>query len=87
MELFRFLKWQWNKFDLWQKWYLTGAAFFGAGITASENVRYYLLAVPVGIALYYIGKCVIYDSIVESYQKYKQEKQSLFETIKTSHER
>lgn len=86
-ELFNFIRWQWRKYELWQKWWIVGAGFFGAGITSSKDYSHYFFAVPVSIIFFYTFKWWIWEPAKESWREYKQEKQNLFETIKTSHER
>lgn len=83
-ELVNFMKWQWRKFEMWQKVWIVGAAFFGAGIASPDNIRPYLISIPVVIVLGSILKWFLWDRIKESYTEYKKEKDQLFEKIKTS---
>lgn len=52
-EIFRFIKWQWQKFETWQKLWIIGAWFFGASLTANEPLKIYLLAVPIFILFFF----------------------------------
>lgn len=83
-ELIRFVSWRWRKFETWQKYYIVGFHFFIAGVLSPSPWRYILLSVPATIIITLFFKWWIWDQIQNSWQEYKKEKQSLFETIKTS---
>ncbi len=84
MKLFSFIKWQWNKFEFWQKLWMVGAAFFGAGLASPDHIRPYLIAVPVCIILGSTLKWFLWDSVFNSWKEFQKEQQSLFEKIKNS---
>ena len=84
MKIWSFIKWRWQKWERWQKLWIISAWFFGAGMSASEAYKLYLLAVPLTIFFFYVGKWWIWDPIKESYQEYQKEQQGLFDTIKHS---
>jgi hypothetical protein len=82
MEILNFLKWQWNKWQFWQKCYIFGACLLGAGVVAPEPYSLYLFAVPVTMLVVWTGKWMLWDQAVESWNTYKKEKSSLFDTIR-----
>ena len=84
MELIRFLRWQWNKWEPWQKLWIIGAGFFGAGVAADEPLKFYFLAIPITIMFVCSFKWFVWEPMIKSWSSYKEEKQNLFETIKTS---
>lgn len=83
-DILRFLKWQWRKFELWQKMFLFSMFILIASTFVDQPLQYYLQLVPVAIFFSTCVKWFIWDRTVESWQKYQAEKASLFETIKTS---
>ena len=83
-ELINFIKWQWSKWELWQKGYIFGAFFLGAGAVAPEPYRLYLFAIPVFMFFFWTGKWCIWDQVRASWDNYQAEKQKLFSTIKES---
>lgn len=84
-EVVSFLKWKWNKFETWQKWYIVLAFTFGAGIGAPKPYGNYVVAIPIIAFFFWTGKWWIWDPMVASWQVYKKEKEQLFDTIKDSH--
>ena len=83
-ELINFIKWQWSKWELWQKSFIVSSAFFGAGVTAPAPYSYYLLMVPTSVVLFWVTKWWVWDSIRTAWLNYQAEKQKLFTTIKES---
>ena len=83
-EIVNFLKWQWQKFEFWQKCFVISSFFMGAGIAAPESVRHLLLAVPLIVVFGFMTKWFIWDGIHSSWVKYKEERNSLLTTIKQS---
>lgn len=81
-EIVNFIKWQWNRWETWKKWYIVMAFIFGAGVATSDPYKYYILAVPITALILWTGKWWIWDQVVDSWNSYKKEKQSLFETIR-----
>ena len=81
-ELISFIKWQWNKWEFWQKSFIVSAAFFGAGVTAPSPYSYYLLMIPTSVTLFWMLKWVIWDGTRTAWLNYKKEKANLFNTIK-----
>ena len=84
-EILNFVVWQWNKFQTWQKGYIVGAFFVGAGIMAPQPWSNYIFAVPMIMLFCWTAKWWIWDELKKSWNKYQDEKQNLFNTIKDSH--
>lgn len=84
-EILNFIHWQWCKWETWQKGYIICAFFAGAGVVAPKPYDFYLFAMPITVLFVWTGKWLVWDQLVESWNKYKTEKQELFTTIKDSH--
>jgi hypothetical protein len=82
--IYKFLLWQWDKWNIWQRCFIVSAFFGGSAFVAPEPYGFYISMIPLSIVITYILKCIFWDGVTESYQKYQEERASLFETIKTS---
>ena len=83
-EVLNFIRWQWNKWELWQKGYIVGAFFAGTGMFAPKPYDLYLFAIPMIILFVWCTKWMVWDQLKESWNKYQTEKRELFSTIKKS---
>jgi Sec-independent protein secretion pathway component TatC len=83
-EVVNFIVWQWNQWQTWQKGYIVGAFMLGASIFAPEPYSKYLIAVPMIMLFVWTFKWAVWNQLMESWNKYKTEKQELFATIKES---
>lgn len=81
-EVILFIKWQWKRWELWQRCYIVGAFFFGVGLGLPSPYRNYVMVVPVVMLFLAIAKWFMIDPIRSSWEKYKKEKSGLFEVIK-----
>lgn len=81
-EIVNFIRWQWQRWQLWQKGYILGAAMLGAGVVAPEPYSFYLFAVPAIMLVVWTGKWWVWDSLKDSWTSYKKEKKQLFDTIR-----
>ena len=84
-EVLKFIRWQWSKWETWQKGYIICAFFMGAGVVAPRPYNIYLFAIPMTMLFICTGKWLIWDQVKASWDKYQTEKQGLFPTIKDSH--
>jgi ABC-type bacteriocin/lantibiotic exporter with double-glycine peptidase domain len=82
--IFGFICWQWQKWEAWQKIFIFSMFAFLLGYQFEGSVRTFLAAIPLFVVISYALKWFVWDQAKENYQAYKKEKQSLFETIKTS---
>lgn len=83
-EIKEFISWQWNKWELWQKGYVIGAFFAGAGVIAPRPYNLYLFAIPMIILFVWCSKWLVWDNLKSSWDRYQAEKRELFSTIKDS---
>ena len=81
-EILNFIRWQWNKWEFWQKCYIVGAFFFGLGIGMPNPYRTFVMAVPVSMFFIATFKWFIWDMVKSSWNSYKKEKETLFDTIR-----
>jgi hypothetical protein len=84
-EVLEFIRWQWSKWELWQKGYIICAFFMGAGVVAPRPYDIYLFAIPITVLFVWTGKWLVWDGLMTSWNKFQTEKQELFTTIKDSH--
>ena len=84
-EVVNFIRWQWSKWEPWQKGYIICAFFAGAGVVAPKPYDRYLFAVPMIMLFLWTSKWLVWDQLMASWNKYQTEKQELFTTIKDSH--
>lgn len=83
-EVINFIHWQWSKYDFWQKCFVGSSAFFGAAIAAPQPYATYLSFVPMAVVFSFMTKWLIWDGTKAAWNRYKEEKQTLFTTIKES---
>jgi len=81
MKLFKFFRWQWNRFEFWQKWWICSMAFFFLGLFSD---KLYFQAIGVSMLIFGIFKWLIWEGVSDSYKKFKEEQNTLFEVIKNS---
>lgn len=83
MKIWAFIKWHYSKLQFWQKLWILAFVNFGwfiAGGGQSEIA----LAIGVSLIIVVITKWLITDPIINSWKKFKQERQDLFDLIETS---
>jgi hypothetical protein len=81
-EVFLFLKWQWKRWQLWQKIYLAAMSSFLIAVLLPAPYGKYALLIPVTVVFVSVGKWWIWDMMKESWLKYKSEKKQLLDVIK-----
>jgi hypothetical protein len=84
-EVVNFIRWQWSKWEPWQKGYIICAFFAGAGVVAPKPYDRYLFAIPMIMLFLWTSKWLVWDQLMASWNKYKTEKRELFTNIKDSH--
>jgi len=82
MKILHFLQWQWRQFDAWQKWWMVGMFFFGAGVGASDPYQRYLLAIPFLIITLSLLKWILWDGIKHQWAQFNQEQQKIVDIMK-----
>ena len=83
-KFFGFIRWQWRKWETWQKMFIFSMFFVVLSTQFEGIMRTLLSAIPLLVVFSYALKWFVWEQTKENYQKYKKEKQSLLETIKTS---
>jgi hypothetical protein len=83
-EIVNFLKWQWNKFEFWQKCFVGSSFFVGSALVAPSPYNLWLSYIPMIVVFGFLTKWMIWDGVRSSWLKYKQERNSLLTTIKQS---
>lgn len=86
-EIFYFLQWQWRKFEFWQKCFIFAMALIGAGSTAPDTWRGYLLGVGSAIILLFFFKWVFWDGVKQAWNNYQEEKDKVMRILAAEHER
>ena len=84
MKIVKYAKWQWNKFELWQKLFILAMLLQATGYTLGNPYGIYLIAGGISIVIFYITKWFLVDVAIQSWNKFRQEENNLFDTIKNS---
>jgi len=85
MKILKFIKWQWAKFDAWQKWYIVACALGGAGaFNRNPTEQKYLLGIAVLIGIGLVFNWLVLSTIKSSYKEFEKEYNGLFDKIKDS---
>lgn len=85
MQFFRFIKWQWSKWVFWQKMFLASIIVQLASTFMPDPYNDIFRFTGIVVVLGFAVKWFIWDSIVNSWNNYKQERQNMFNDIKDSH--
>ena len=84
MEILKFIKWQWNKFEFWQKTFVLSMALMILSLMFEHPYNFIIWIFSVSIFSAWILKWTLVDGIKNSYRNYKKEKANLFKNIKES---
>lgn len=84
MKLFQFVKWQWNKWKTWQKFFMAGAFIVGVGVGAPEPYDVWLVTIGCVLIYGWAFKWMVWDTFKSSYNQFLKERQGLLDTIKNS---
>jgi hypothetical protein len=85
-EVFYFLQWQWRRFETWQRIYLFAMFLIGAGLTASNPIKSYLMGSGIVILAGFFLKWIFWDSTKNAWKAYQKEKQQVVD-IMSGHEK
>jgi Sec-independent protein secretion pathway component TatC len=80
-EVFYFLLWQWRKWEFWQKGWIVCAFVFGAGVSAPEPYKPYLMGAPLLFVFSYMLKWMFWDSVRDSWLRYQKEKRQVVDIL------
>ncbi len=86
-EFLGWIGWVWNRQETWQKLWIVAMFFMGMAISAEGWAKFIILTVPVAIFGFYLTKWMVWDTFKSSWAKYKEHRNSLLTTIRTSDER
>ena len=83
-EIFGFIAWQWRKWELWQRIFIVSMTVFVGAVFLPEPYDIYVVSALMFATLGWTFKWAVWDNLKVSWQKYKQERNQLFKTIKDS---
>ncbi len=77
-----FVKWQYAKLEFWQKVFIVN--FFLLGFTAfrTDEVSRTIFYITMFVPFLYMVKWFVIDQTIDSWKRFKQNKENLFNTIK-----
>jgi hypothetical protein len=81
-EVLLFVKWQWRRWELWQKMFITGVFMLAVSWTLPEVYFIYVMNTAIVLVLAWTFKWAVWDNLVSSWNEYKNEKKKLFDVIK-----
>ena len=84
MEILRFLRWQWRKFELWQRLFIFAMFIQGVGLAMAPPWSVWISGLGAAIVLGYLIKWAVWDNIKASWRRYQEERNQLFKTIRDS---
>ena len=83
-EILGFIAWQWSKWELWQRIFIVSMAVFVGAILLPEPYDVYVMLALTFAMLGLMFKWAVWDNLQANWQKYQEERNSLFTTIKDS---
>ena len=83
-EILGFIAWQWRKWELWQRIYIVGMTVFLGAVLLPTPYDVYVVLALTGAILAWTFKWAVWDNLQANWQKYRQERNQLFTTIKNS---
>lgn len=81
-EFWLFIKWQYNKLELWQKIFLVNMFIMGFTAFRSDEVSQTIFYITLMVPFVAMIKWFVIDQMIESWQRFKKEKSELFNTIR-----
>ena len=83
-EILGFITWQWRKWELWQKIFIVSMFVFVVAVMLPEPYDIYVVSTLMFAMLGWTFKWAVWDNLKVSWQKYREERNKLFKTIKDS---
>jgi hypothetical protein len=83
-EILGFIAWQWRKWELWQRIFIVSMSVFVGAILLPEPYDVYVVLALTFAMLAWTFKWAVWDNLRANWQKYLEERNSLFTTIKDS---
>jgi hypothetical protein len=84
MEILKFLQWRWHTWELWQRWYVCAMLVQIVGWFVPGAWGTALVALGFAVPLFFMLKWFVWEPVSASWLKYKQHRNQLLTTIKTS---
>jgi len=82
-----FIQWKLKQFTAWQWVWMTGAFFFGAGITASGERRELLWTIAGAVMMFWFFYFMVWYSIKESWREFEAEQEKIVGILKDDTDR
>lgn len=86
-EIIGFIRWGWSSFESWQKIFIAAMLLQILGWFAPSPWGQWISGLGFAVVIGFMIKWFLIDPISASWTKYKQHRNSLLTTIKTSDER
>lgn len=83
-EIAGFIAWQWRKWELWQRIFIVSMTVFVGAVFLPEPYDMYVVATLMAVMLGWTFKWAVWDNVRANWQKYREERNRLFKTIKDS---
>lgn len=83
-EIFKYIHWVWTNFEFWQKMFIFALFLQGISLGLQEPYNFWILRLSVAIILFFFVKWAVWDGVKSSWAKYKDHRNKLLTTIKTS---
>ncbi len=83
-EFIGWLKWSIKGLESWKRWYLFAIFLNITSVFFPDPYHWYVNASGIGIVVFFMLKWFVWDQLVLSWNKYKDHRNELFSTIKTS---
>jgi hypothetical protein len=80
--LFGYLQWVWRNWEWWQRSFIVAMILTFTSIFISKPYDIIVGMTGWAIIMFWLGKWWIVDVMIASYNKYKKQRDELFDTIK-----
>lgn len=86
-EIWGYLTWTWRNWETWQRLFILAMILQTIGWFIPGTTGMIVSAAGFGIVMFFLIKWFVWEQISASWTKYKQHRNELLTTIKTSDER
>jgi len=83
-EIFRFLQWQWHRFEFWQLCFIFSMLLSVVSIAVPQPWATYMNITGLSVILLFFAKWAVWDGVRSAWQRYKQDRNQLLTTIRDS---
>jgi len=81
-EILYFLRWQWKRFETWQRFFILAMFLIGCAFTAPQSFRVYFYMSGLIIIAGFTLKWAIWDGTRNAWKRYQEEKQKVIDILK-----